>query len=116
MKEVFIVFVILLVLLLILSTLGGSIRIRESFDDDIPLYEETLLPPHAKPWAFNPNYVKEEEERPEFKKMSKPKQNKQVIQEESVTSVPEPLSPYFENDDNYDGVSPFENDVDFAAV
>lgn len=35
MKDVFIIFIVLLVLLLIISTLGGSIRQREKFNNDM---------------------------------------------------------------------------------
>lgn len=101
-----------------MSTLGGSIRIHENFDDDIPLYEETLLPNNARPWALNPTYV--QEETATFKKIAPKKSS--VVQEEEPGSrarIPEPSGPYFDEEDPYgknDDVSPFENDGDFASV
>lgn len=66
MKEVLIIFIILLVLLLMLSVLGGSIRLKsdEHFDDDIPLYDETLLPSSMKPWESHPSFI------PQYKSVS----------------------------------------------
>jgi len=59
MKEVLIIFIILLILLLMVSVLGGSIRLKsdEHFDDDIPLYDETLLPSSMKPWESHPTFI-----------------------------------------------------------
>ena len=59
MKEVLIIFIILLVLLLMVSVLGGSIRLKsdEHYDDDIPLYDEYLLPPKMKPWESHPTFI-----------------------------------------------------------
>lgn len=59
MKEVLIIFIILLILLLMVSVLGGSIRLKsdEHFDDDISLYDETLLPSSMKPWESHPTFI-----------------------------------------------------------
>ena len=140
MKEVLIVFVVLLVLLIILSTLGGSIRIKENFEDDIPLYEESLLPKNTHPWALNPNFVQEESPAMQYNKSNVPSRRSEVVQEEKevtkakerevkprtrANAQPETNSPlenmlgvetFMEGCGNVEDVAPFEDDGDFASV
>lgn len=125
MKEVFIVFIILLILLLILSSLGGSIRIHENFeDDDIPLYEESILPEGSHPWKLNPTFVEDELSKPKPTVISYPKPSNDVKERQNENemkkrdyeqSVQEENRPVLEGYMNEE-VSPFEDDGDFASV
>lgn len=112
MKEVLIVFIVLLILLLLLSTLGGSIRVNENYEDDIPLYEGSLLPSQAKPWESNLQYVRQEY--PCVRQESP-----RVRQEESVRRINDSSKSIAQqtpmNEDN-DAVYPYDGDETFAAV
>ena len=104
MKEILIVFIVLLILLLLLSTLGGSLRIKENYDD-IPLYEESLLPARARPWEMNPQFVSEET----------PKKT-HVRQEESSQRLPYRKPKSEKMNEPQEVVYPFDGDEAFAAV
>lgn len=109
MKEVLIVFIVLLILLLLLSTLGGSIRINENYEDDIPLYEESLLSSRQKPWELNPQYVHQETAR---------EIPRRVRQEEAVSRRMSQLRPVKQEAKRQEEemVYPFDGDEAFAAV
>ena len=119
MKEILIVFIVLLVLLLIMSSLGGSIRVQENFEDDMPLYEERIMPSDSKPWAMNPNFIPEESTyKPPpriYANSLKQKQNKAVEtptkRDDVFDKMDEEELPVDEED-----VSPFATDGDFAPV
>lgn len=109
MKEVLIIFIILLVLLLMLSALGGCIRVKsdEHYDDDIPLYDESLLPPTLKPWESHPAFISDDvKSMSQMDSKSYPKMetespvNAQYIEEED----------YLEEDD-YEYANDLEDDV-----
>lgn len=103
MKEILIIFIILLVLLILLSTLGGSIRVKENYDDDdIPLYNESLIPEKSRPWAYNPQFVEEEEKEKPVKKVTE--EEVQEMFQGGVVRMDDDVSPY-----EYD-------DSDFASV
>lgn len=57
MNELLITLIILLVLLVVICIVAIAMHMRnkktEKYEDDIPLYDDSLLPKDAKPWAYN---------------------------------------------------------------
>jgi len=61
MKDILIIFLVLLVLLILISTLGGSIRFNEKFDQGDTLVNASGLPNWANKLSSRLRTVQEEE-------------------------------------------------------
>jgi len=120
MKEMFIIFIILLVLLLIMSSLGGSIRVQqENFEDDMPLYEESIMPHNVQPWVMNPSFIPEESKyKPPPRIYAKCLQQKQNKRKEPLLEKNTDVLDTMDEEDPVDeeDVSPYAMDGDFAPV
>jgi hypothetical protein len=110
-----------------MSSVGGSIRVQENFEDDIPLYEENIMPRGAQPWAMNPSFIPEEsmyKPPPRIyakclnKNQNKPKRwlEKQETQKNDLDKLEEEEEKEEEEAVNEENVSPFAMDGDFAPV
>jgi hypothetical protein len=96
-----------------LSALGGSIRVKENYeDDDIPLYDEALIPEKARPWAQNPQFITSEEMIPMI-----PTKQSFPFQPPSVEKKEEKISKLnFLKEEDVGEVIAFDGGDDFAAI